>query len=256
MIFLRIIFASALCFIILPVIAAPLGLAPNFDRSEILKIPVPATGSAPVTTGEPNVELRSGIVYTTLDFLGQTEREFYKKQSEIIARQGYLRIEDDGQEAVVGQILKDHLKVKRKNQLIPLERAVPQLTFTPATFSKTSLADAVLIGSTLHGAREARNGGKFDALSRIYKTKEFGNVRLVENDYVAGGGAALFYTEDLNTDVNGVPAEFSVLCKRADRCETTLRWATQKIEYTLTSDKGVFGAERIAAFKAIAIGMH
>ncbi len=246
--------------------AATGNAASEFETAEIIVYPdpqeAPDSTAGPGMLAEPGappgagLELRSGIVFLNEADLNPTTAAINVKAREQEKRLGFTRIKDDGHVSELDMARDDHddpVSPLRERRLKDMNNVAAALEFSPARIDGTLLARAKLVGGTPNGSN---NGAGWNTLDRIFDTPEFGLVRLIEDDYIDGGGTVLFVREDINRDINGTPAQFKVRCKTTARCESELRWATSKMSYTLTSNRALTVTKLIESFINIARGLR
>jgi len=131
--------------------------------------------------------------------------------------QNYLRVEDD---------------------------VLPNLKLTLANLARTEFESYKYEGMIPGGPTIP---GPWTSVTRVFRSQDGMLVKLTEWDFVADGGAIVIVDEVMNSRVSGVPAFMAVKKSPSGKAVTTLTWATDKKQYTLTAedDGSVHGARKL-----------
>jgi hypothetical protein len=78
--------------------------------------------------------------------------------------------------------------------------------------------------------------GPWTSVTRVFRRPDGLVIKLTEWDFVADGGAIVIVDELMNSSVSGIPAYFSAKKSPSGRAITTVEWATDKKQYTLTAE--------------------
>ncbi|MCU7937528.1 MAG: hypothetical protein KZQ99_22170 [Candidatus Thiodiazotropha sp. (ex Dulcina madagascariensis)] len=78
--------------------------------------------------------------------------------------------------------------------------------------------------------------GPWTSVTRVFRRPDSVLIKLTEWDFVADGGAIVIIDEVMNSSVSGIPAFLSVKKSPSGKAITTLEWATDKKQYTLTAE--------------------
>jgi hypothetical protein len=78
--------------------------------------------------------------------------------------------------------------------------------------------------------------GPWTSVTRVFRRPDGVIIKLTEWDFVADGGAIVIIDEVMNSSVLDIPAFFSVMKSPSGKAVTTLEWATDKKQYTLTAE--------------------
>lgn len=119
-----------------------------------------------------------------------------------------------------------------RNHLQQDTDVLPNLKMTLADISRTELVTYQYEGMI-------PGGPGMTSVTRVYRRPDGVLIKLTEWDFVADGGAIVIIDEVMNKRVAGVPAFLSVKKSPSGRAITTLEWATDKRQYTLTAEDDV-----------------
>lgn len=146
------------------------------------------------------------------------------------SRKGYESVPEEYFDYLSGY--RDHLWLEQE--------VLPNLKLALADISRTELAKYQYEGMI-------PGGPSMTSVTRVFRRLDGTVIKLTEWDYVADGGAIVIIDEVMNKRVAGVPAYLSVKKSPSGRAITTLEWATDKKQYTLTAedDSKVRGARSL-----------
>lgn len=105
----------------------------------------------------------------------------------------------------------------------------PNLKMTLADITRTELVNYQYEGMI-------PGGPAMTSVTRVYQRSDGVLIKLTEWDFVADGGAIVIIDEVMNKRVSGVPAFLSIKQAPSGRAITTLEWATDKKQYSLTAE--------------------
>lgn len=135
-----------------------------------------------------------------------------------------------------------------RNHLRLEDDVLLNLKLTLADITRTEFENYEYEGMMTGGPTIA---GPWTSVTRVFRRADGELIKLTEWDFVADGGAIVIVDEVVNERVSGVPAFLSVKRSPSGRAITTLTWATDKKQYTLTAedDGRIRGTKKLSNHK-------
>jgi len=139
------------------------------------------------------------------------------------SRKGYENVAEEYFDYLDGY--RNHLRLE--------DDILPNLNLTLADIARTEFENYEYEGMIPGGPTTA---GPWTSVTRVYRRADGELIKLTEWDFVADGGAIVIIDEVMNKRVSGIPAFLSVKVAQSGRAITTLTWATNRKQYTLTAE--------------------
>lgn len=211
-------------------------------------IPFHAIYAAPGGETEPTFPSPPRLTGVTIVPLDQQPvpdvlKNMARRQTAQMKSRGYVDVTEDEVSYL------DKLKADVDKRLKPMTEVAPTLKVDPANLGSSPLRLAVLLGAVAEGAYTEEG---WTGLTRLFVVPTFGLVGLEESDYVAGRGGVAFTKEAINQEVNGFPAVLVVQQSRSNKGLTELSWATDRKDYTLSTNRALKDQKSVDEFLALA----
>ncbi|GAW87580.1 hypothetical protein bplSymb_SCF11003P001 [Bathymodiolus platifrons methanotrophic gill symbiont] len=116
------------------------------------------------------------------------------------------------------------------------------VSFVPTDLESSSFADLLWLGSNTFGSASSEG---WSGVMHFFKDDSLGLLSLVERRGGAGGYTVQFLEEEFNTNVNGLPARYTVEVDVSGGANTTLTWQNGDNVYFLTAQVDVSGGSSL-----------
>ncbi len=179
---------------------------------------------------------RGGLISSTPEIAGLSKGavESIRRRFHQMEMRGYYNVElvnDLNENASLIQKLKGFFKaIGASNYHDGLQRVNEHLSFSSTDLNNSLFADIPRLASETYGSVSF---GRWSAIKHIFEDPEFGIIRLNEEQAGPAGKTVHVLPVELNEEINGNPANYTVEVASNGSVLTTLRWVNGKNMYSL-----------------------
>jgi hypothetical protein len=165
-------------------------------------------------------------------------QEAARKSYRDLSEKGYIEASESAMEGLQ----------EAKKLIRPLDQAADHFTFEPAAVKNTPFEGLKQEGGVSYYQVGEQNAG----LNRIFTMSDGTTVMLSELDYLTTGGGSVYPNEDINENVNGVPARLTTYKSPSGKALTSMMWEMGGISYTLEMEGAVKENDKYPLFLDLA----